>query len=37
VANVHSGLLLTTASTADGSLVTQRTDTGSALQQRTNG
>ncbi|WP_370358645.1 RICIN domain-containing protein [Catenulispora sp. MAP12-49] len=33
IVNVHSGLLLTTASTADGALVTQQTDTGSALQQ----
>ncbi|MEY9847386.1 hypothetical protein ABH940_004478 [Streptacidiphilus sp. BW17] len=35
VTNVHSGLLLTTAGAADGSLVTQETDTGSALQQWT--
>ncbi|GAA1969972.1 RICIN domain-containing protein [Catenulispora subtropica] len=33
--NVHSGLLMTTASTANGALVTQQTDTGSALQQWT--
>ncbi|XVV06065.1 RICIN domain-containing protein [Actinosynnema sp. CA-248983] len=31
--NVHSGLLRTTASTANGALVTQETNTGSALQQ----
>ncbi|MFI9816797.1 RICIN domain-containing protein [Saccharothrix variisporea] len=31
--NVHSGLLLTTASTTNGALVTQETNTGSALQQ----
>jgi len=35
--NVHSGLLLTTASTTDGALVTQQADTGSALQQWTIG
>jgi hypothetical protein len=29
--NVHTGLLLTTASTADGALVTQQPDTGSSL------
>jgi hypothetical protein len=33
--NVHSGLLLTTASTTDGALVTQQANTGSALQQWT--
>ena len=33
--NVNSGLLLTTASTANGALVTQQPDTGSALQQWT--
>ncbi|MEU8414530.1 RICIN domain-containing protein [Amycolatopsis japonica] len=32
IASVRSGLLLTTASTSDGSAVTQRADTGSALQ-----
>ncbi|NUT91818.1 MAG: hypothetical protein HOY78_07275, partial [Saccharothrix sp.] len=31
--NVHSGLLLTTASTTNGALVTQETNSGSALQQ----
>ncbi|WP_460366786.1 RICIN domain-containing protein [Actinocorallia lasiicapitis] len=31
----HSGLLLTTASTTNGALVTQQTDTGSALQRWT--
>ncbi|MFJ8045984.1 RICIN domain-containing protein [Kitasatospora sp. NPDC096147] len=35
VRSVHSGLLLTTASTANGALVTQQPDTGSALQQWT--
>jgi hypothetical protein len=33
IVNVHSGLLLTTASTSNGALVTQQTDSGSALQQ----
>jgi hypothetical protein len=33
VTSVSSGLLLTTASKADGALVTQEADTGSALQQ----
>jgi hypothetical protein len=37
VASQNSGLLLTTASTADGSLVTQQSDTGSALQHWTIG
>ncbi|RSN28327.1 hypothetical protein DL990_26965 [Amycolatopsis sp. WAC 01416] len=32
IASVRSGLLLTTASTSDGAAVTQRADTGSALQ-----
>ncbi|WP_436497084.1 RICIN domain-containing protein [Actinokineospora sp. HUAS TT18] len=31
--NVHSGLLLTTASTTNGALVTQESNTGTALQQ----
>ncbi|ACU74515.1 Ricin B lectin [Catenulispora acidiphila DSM 44928] len=35
--NVHSGLLVTTASTANGALVTQETNSGSALQQWTVG
>ncbi|MER7842351.1 RICIN domain-containing protein [Kitasatospora sp. NPDC096077] len=35
--NVHTGLLLTTASTTDGALVTQRPNTGSALQRWTLG
>jgi len=35
VENVHSGLLLTTTSTSDGALVTQETNTGSALQEWT--
>lgn len=33
--NVHSGLLVTTASTANGALVTQETNNGSALQEWT--
>jgi hypothetical protein len=33
--NVHSGLLVTTASTSNGALVTQQANTGSALQQWT--
>ncbi|WP_225448231.1 RICIN domain-containing protein [Streptacidiphilus sp. P02-A3a] len=33
--NVHTGLLLTTASTGNGALVTQQPNTGSALQQWT--
>ncbi|MEZ0069900.1 hypothetical protein ABIA32_005948 [Streptacidiphilus sp. MAP12-20] len=37
VTSAKSGLLLTTASTADGSLVTQQANTGSALQQWTLG
>jgi hypothetical protein len=37
VASVKSGLLLTTASTTDGALVTQQADTGSALQRWTIG
>lgn len=35
VASVKSGLVLTTASTTDGALVTQQADTGSALQRWT--
>lgn len=35
VASVRSGLLLTTASTTAGSLVTQQPDTGSSLQRWT--
>jgi hypothetical protein len=35
VSNVHSGLQLTTASAANGALVTQQADTGSALQRWT--
>lgn len=37
VASLRSGLLLTTASTADGAAVTQQPDSGSALQQWTIG
>jgi hypothetical protein len=33
--NNHTGLLMTTASTSAGALVTQEADTGSALQQWT--
>ena len=35
ITNVNSGLLLTTASTANGAPVAQQPDTGSALQQWT--
>jgi hypothetical protein len=35
ITNVHTGLLLTTASTADGALVTQQAGTGGSLQQWT--
>jgi len=35
ITNVHTGLLLTTASTSNGALVTQQANTGSALQQWT--